>query len=464
MVEVTAVRTTGIYCRAGCPARPHEHNTEPFRSQILAEVAGYRPCLRCRPDLERVDVVVDGAPHAIHLAVEMIAHGFLDANAEADLAAAVGYSSRHLRRLFDQYVGATPDAVARSRRAHFARRLLDDTDLTVEDIARAAGFTSARNMARSVTEVFGFSPSRLRRGVRGSKSALDGGLKIDLRVASDAWEAFLEHAAPRCVPGVESVVGGRYSRTFEHLGHPGVVEFTSEPQRLGAVTAVFHLPSYSGLIGLAEKARRLVGVDVDLTAAAAALATDPLVGQLAPTSARSIPGCWDKWETLVRIVVGQQVSVRGASTLMGRIVSAVGTPIGGLSDVGLSRLFPSAEVLAGSDLIGLGLTDARARTLVELASAVASGEVDLDSDSISLRSQLVALRGIGPWTAELAALRVARDLDAFPSSDLVLRQALGDRTGEGTVSGDRAAELAQRWRPHRGFAATLLWRSRVGTR
>ena len=457
MVKVTAVRTTGIYCRAGCPARPHQVNTVPYRSQVAAEAAGYRACLRCRPDLEPGESVGADAPYPVRRAVDLVAHGYLDTHTESDLAAFVGYSARHLRRLFLEHVGATPDAVGRSQRAHFARKLLDDTDLALADIAAASGFSSARQLSRVVTEVFGFAPSRLRGGQKGARGDVDGGFPLMLGMDPSSVRDVIGHLQPRCVPGVEHTEGFSYARTFEHFGHPGVLEIDASDHEARQVAAVVHLPSYSGLVSLVERTRRLFGFDLDLDEARSVLADDELLGELVGSSAPLVPGFWDRFETAVRIVVGQQVSVVGGSTLAGRVAESCGRPVAGVGFLGLQRLFPSPEQLAEADLSGLGMPSSRAQTIIDLAGGVASGEIGLDGEPDELRSQLMAVRGVGPWTAEMVCLRVARDLDAFPSSDLVLRDAVGRLIGQDRPSQAVVAAVAERWRPFRGVAATVLW-------
>ena len=456
MVNVTAVRTTGIYCRAGCPAKPLERNTEQYRSQVAAEVNGFRPCLRCRPDREPgLDLDAD-APLPLRRALAAISAGALDDGDEAELAAGVGYSERHLRRLFVEQIGATPAEVARSRRAHFARRLLDDSNLSITDIAFAAGFNSVRQMHRVMRQTFGFPPSDLRKWRKGAPDAVDGGLALSLAAPGLDWPSTLAHLAPRATPGVEAVTGDRYGRTFELCGNVGVLELgQSRPDRLDVV---LHLPDYGGVIDLVHRIRRLVGLDLPAAAEIEAICEDELLGPLATDHGDvRIPGAWDPFETLIRVILGQQVSVVGASTTAGRVVAAATPQIDGLDRLGLSHRFPNAVELAAADLSDCGLTTRRHDTLLGVAAAVASGTVDLAAPADELRAALCELPGIGPWTAELCAMRISRDLDAFPGSDLGLRDGVGQLTGSGRASADEVHDVAARWAPFRAMAATLLW-------
>jgi AraC family transcriptional regulator of adaptative response / DNA-3-methyladenine glycosylase II len=455
---VQAVRTTGIYCRPDCSARPSPANVALFPSPAAAE----GPELVCRA----VQLVVDGA---------------LDDATERHLAARVGVSARHLRRLFDQHVGATPDQLARSRRVHFARRLLDDTDLPVGEVALAAGFGSVRQLHRATREVFQASPTELRaRRRRGDRLAADGGL--DLRVPLGApidWPATAGWLAERAVAGVETVDGSPldgtaalkgaaagtafavdpcYRRTIEVDGDPGVVELGP---RLGAdqIRLRVHLPHWHGLIHLVQRARRLLGPTAELVAADAHLGTDPLLGPLVRRRPGLRPaGCWDPLEVGVRTVVGQQIRVSAATTVMGRLVSRHGRPVAGLGSMDLDALFPSAATLADADLDGLGLTGARVDAVRAFATAVAEEQLPLDR-SIGLDElvgRLRELRGIGAWSAHYLALRLGEP-DAFPSGDVGLRIAAGQLTGTERLSESELEHLAERWRPWRAVAAAHLW-------
>lgn len=456
MEPLSAVTTTGIYCRPDCSARPSPRNVRRYATPAAAEAAGYRACLRCRPyrtvDPERWD-----GPELVCRAVRLVVGGALDDGTEDDLGHRLGISARHLRRLFAEHVGATPDQLARSRRTHFARRLLDDTDLTVTEVAFAAGFGSVRQLGRACHEVFRASPRELRaRRRRADRLVADGGLALRLPHGGPYdLAAMLDWFRPRAIPGVEQVDGTTYRRTIEVEGHPGVIEVL--PGDGGHLRLVAHLPHWEGLIHLVARTRRLFALDAPVEDAAAHLREDPIVGPLVRARpGLRVPGAWDPFEVCVRAVVGQQVSVPAATTLLGRLVERLGRPVPGLAPMGLTHLFPSADALAEGALDGLGLTHSRARTLRQLAVAVFDGEVVLDGSVAldELERQLTAVRGIGPWTAQYVALRLGEH-DAFPAGDLGIRRALED-LAPGTVPTDHA----ERWSPWRATAAIHLWERR----
>lgn len=460
-MTLSAVVTTGIYCRPGCPARPDARNVRPYELAAAAEADGFRACLRCRPYREApAPAWVDG-PELVCRAVLLVTAGFLDDGTEDELGARLGVSGRHLRRLFRATVGATPDEVARSRRAHFARRLLDDTDLTVTDVAFAAGFGSVRQMNRACLEVFRATPTELRaRRRRADRLVADGGLRLRLptRGALD-WTGLLRFFAARAIPGVEAVDldAGAYRRTIVVDGDPGVLELVADPAGAGTgpLELRAHLPHWEGLIHVVDRARRLAGLDVDLDEAHGVLGRDPVLAPLlAANPGGRVPGSWDGFETGVRAILGQQVSVAGATTLSGRLVERLGTPVPGLGAFGLTATFPDAATVAGADLDGLGLPGARITAIRAFAAAVAGDEVRLDGSAglDGLVASLVRLPGIGPWTAQYLALRLG-ERDAFPAGDLVLRRTYERLAGAGA---DLPA-AAEGWRPWRALAAVHLW-------
>lgn len=471
---VNAVHTTGIYCRDGCAGRPKAHNVTRYATAVAAEAAGYRPCLLCRPD-RLPDRLTDG-PGSAHEVVEralvLITAGTLDDETEDGLAARVGVTSRHLRRLFTEHVGATPAFVARSRRAHFARRLLDETDLRVVDIAGASGFASVRQMNRVMLEVFRFTPAQLRaRRRQRDRLVADGGLRLRVPFEGDlAFEALLAYLAPRAIPGVEAVdldaARPTYRRTTSTHGEPGMIEVARADDRHLEVVA--HLPAWTTLIDDVGRIRRLFGLDT-APAEATPLAGDPTIGPLvARQPGLRVPGAWDPFETAVRVLLGQQVTVAGATTLAGRLVEALGAPVAGLGGVGLTHVFPPASVVATAGverLRAIGMPEARARALRDFAAAYADGRIALDA-ALPFEEALAALQalpGIGPWSAHLIAMRAMGQRDAFPAGDLGLRRnaaRLGGSSHEGEAMplDARALEaMSEAWRPHRSLAALHLW-------
>ena len=443
------VVTTGIYCRAGCPGVPKQENVRPFTFPAAAEAAGFRPCLRCRPDTVAGPSSWLAPSELVCRALRLVADGALDGANEADLAQRLGVSERHLRRLFETHVGATPDGVARSRRVHFARRLLIETDLPIAQIAFAAGFGSVRQFNRAVTEVFRFTPTELRtRRRRGDRLVAPAGVELRLPYKPPLdWDAMTRFLAPRAIPGVEVVDGASYRRTVEVDGGVGTIEVRNAP---GHLLLRVDVPHVGGLIHVVDHARRVFDLDADPAVIGRALRRDAALKPLVQARpGLRVPGAWDPFELGVRAILGQQVSVRSATTFAGRLVAALGAPL----PSGDERVFPSAAVVADADLRGIGLTGERAATVRGFAAAVADGKIVLDASQSLDRvvEELCELRGVGPWTAHYIAMRACGERDAFPSADLGLRRALG------LSSARQLEERAARWRPWRAYAAMHLW-------
>jgi AraC family transcriptional regulator of adaptative response / DNA-3-methyladenine glycosylase II len=398
------------------------------------------------------------ASEVVCRAIRLVVDGGLGSESEAAVASHLGLSARHLRRLFRDQVGVTPLQLARSSRAHFARRLLDDTDLSITEIAFASGFGSLRQFNRTLSEIFRAPPRELRSRRRAAdRLVADGGLKLRLAYAGPlAWDTMLGYLGARAIAGVEHVSDGIYRRTIKVDGDPGVIEVAlGGPDHL-LLTA--HLPHWGGLIHVVQQVRRIFNLDFELERANALLGHDALLGaRIASLPGLRVPGAWDPFEVGVRAIIGQQVTVAGAGTIIARVVARHGTPVLGLALLGLTHLFPTAAVLAGADLSGCGLTGARIAAIHNFAGAVAGGEIRLDR-SRSLGEQLVSLvevPGLGPWTANYVALRMGEE-DAFPATDLGLRRGLETLTGS-TASDRDIGEVAERWRPWRAHAAIHLW-------
>lgn len=448
----SAVRTTGIYCRPGCSARPRAENVTTFELAATAEAAGFRACLRCRPYRTAGNV----APHAQELvcrAVRLIIAGALDDDGEAALGRRLAVSARHLRRLFAEHVGVTPSQLAHSRRAHFARRLLDDTDLTITQIAFASGFSSVRHFNRAMRDVFRAAPRDLRKRRRQSDRLIaDGGLT--LRLPFDPpfeWEAAMGHLARRAIPGVESVEGGVYRRTIVLDGDPGMLELS-----VGGADHLLlraHLPYWEGLIHVVERAARMVGIDMDVAAGERHLAADSVVSAIIKRHAGlRIPGAWGPFEACIQAIVSQQPDLASTRDGLAAITRAYGTHIPGLPH-NLTHVFPSADTIAESDLAAWYQPRALADTITAFASAAATDALRLDGSASldDLISSLLAIRGIEKHTAHQIALRLGYH-DAFPQGDPVVRRALQQVAP--SVGAVEAA--AEQWRPWRGLAVTHL--------
>ena len=380
MTTYSAVVTTGIYCRPGCGGRPLAVNTRTFGLAAAAEAAGFRACHRCRPYRIGGPVGSD-APDIVCEAVQLIINGALDdGGTEAALAKQVGMSPRHLRRLFLRYLGASPDQLARSRRAHFARRLLDDTDLSVLDIAFASGFGSLRQFNRTMPEVFGASPTDLRaRRRRADRLAADGGLALRIPVVPGYdWDAVRSFLGARAIPGVETVDGDTYRRAITVADAPGLVEVRGAAEE-GYLLLRVHLPYWEGLIHLVERVGTVLGVDSDHAVGAAVLHRDPVLGALAASHhGLAIPGAWNLFEAGVwAILSGGQP---GRDHLLAAFVTHLGTPVPGLP-AGLAHTFPDPATVTAQSLAPAGLPAAEAAAVAALAATLTpGGQVQLEPD------------------------------------------------------------------------------------
>jgi AraC family transcriptional regulator, regulatory protein of adaptative response / DNA-3-methyladenine glycosylase II len=443
------VRTTGIYCRPVCPApSPREANVIYFPSAAAAAEAGFRPCLRCRPECSPDAPAWLGSSVTVSRALRLLGEGALDEGSTEDLAQRLGVGARHLRRLFLRHVGAPPVAVAQTRRLHFAKTLIDQTSLPLSQVALASGFGSIRRFNAAFLESYGWPPSEFRRHL---SSAGEPGFVISLRYRPPFdWPALLEFLGPRAIPGVEFVEAGRYSRTISLLGHGG--SFSVEPGPGPSLRARIIFPEPRALFTIVERIRRLFDLNADPDVIATHLGGDP---RLKPLVARHpglrVPGCWDGFELAVRAILGQQVTVKGATTLAGRIASEFGTVLVG--GPGLDRLFPDSSRLVDAPLEQIGVTRSRADCIRSLARAVAEGRLSFDrvADPGSVIENLREIRGIGDWTAQYVAMRALAEPDAFPSTDLGLRKAAG-RCDHSSLQ-----KMAQAWRPWRAYAAMYLW-------
>ncbi|MET9313673.1 AlkA N-terminal domain-containing protein [Kribbella sp. NPDC003505] len=413
MTTYSAVRTTGIYCRPGCGAKPLAENVSTFELPAAAEAAGYRACLRCRP-YRVAGTVADETPELVCRAVQLIIAGLLDEAGEEALGARLGVSARHLRRMFHEHLGVTPDQFARSRRAHFARRLLDDTDLGIAEVAFAAGFGSLRQFNRAMREIFRATPRELRdRRRRGDRLAADGGLVLRLPFTPPYdWEAMSSYLGARAVPGVESVVDGVYRRTISLDGEPGLLEIGAGGDDHLILSA--HLPFWEGVIHVVDRAARLVGLDGEPVRARAQLSADPELGPL--VTARPgvrVPGAWGPFEVAVQAVVRDGLAPDEASDALRKLVEVYGVPVPGLGH-GLTHAFPGPEALAAAELVG------------PLAREVVNGNIRLeDSERLvpaletvtsSRAAQEIALRlgsrDAWPLGGEVEHLRPWRSLAA----------------------------------------------------
>lgn len=493
-VFYTAVATTGIYCRPSCPARtPALANVRFYPTAAAAQSAGYRACKRCIPDATPGSPQWDVQATTAGRAMRLIADGVVDREGVGGLASHLGYTPRHLTRVLTTELGAGPLALARARRAQTARSLIDATPLSFAEIAFAAGFDSVRQFNDTVRAVYGTTPTQLR-GRRGRPPTTPGTIRLRVAVRTPFHgSGLLRFLGPRTVPGVEAVGDGWYARTLRLPHGPGTirVDLPDLPDPGSATIGVeLALGDLRDITAAIERVRRLLDADCDPVAVAAVLGPDPILGPLLRHwPGQRLPGHVDGAEVAVRAIVGQQISVAGARTVLTRLVHEHGEPLpadifaSGSSagwrtetgqsgpaagtiqaadrnhpdSAGLTRLFPSPEALAALDPADLPMPRARGRALVGLCRALADGDLALDRgpDRHQTRHHLLALPGIGEWTASYLAIRALGDPDAFMPTDLGTRHALA-RLGHDPT---RAATLAEAWRPWRSYAQALLWQT-----
>lgn len=452
------VLTTGVYCRPICPARtPKLENLRFYACAAAAQADGFRPCLRCRPEASPGTPAWLGTSATVSRALRFIAGGALDESGVEDLAVRLGIGERHLRRLFLKHLGASPIAVAQTKRLHFAKQLIDETDLPMARIAFDAGFLSLRRFNATMKRAFGRSPSQLRKTRRFYTNASGGKLvlRLPFRPPFD-WERVASFLSLRAIPGVESVRPRSYRRVVRLGEDVGVLEVTPSDTRPFVLLCV-PMELSKGLVTIVERIRRLFDLGAVPSEINAHLSADTcLASRIATSGGLRVPGAWDGFELAVRAILGQQVTVRGATTLIARLVTAFGERVLGETDFGLTHTFPSPEVLATAKIERIGLPRARAASIRALAGAVCRGEIFLDESSGLEESvaRLMEIPGVGPWTAHYIAMRALGEPDAFPQGDLGLRRALSNGR---LISASALAERAERWRPWRAYAAMVLW-------
>lgn len=455
---ITAVLSTGIYCRPSCPARPLARNVRFYPTTAAAQHAGFRACKRCRPDASPGSPDHNAGRDVVARAMRLIADGVVDRDGVGGLAGRLGYSTRQIERHLRAGVGAGPLALARAQRAQTARLLIDTTDLPFTEVAFAAGFSSIRQFNDTVRTVFDVAPSGLRDrrsagppAVAGVPGALDLRLVFRRPLAVDS---LFGHLGATAVAGVEEIRDGGYRRTLRLPNGPGTVSLTPRPDYIACRLRLTDLRDVPTAI---VRCRRLLDLDADPEAVGRGLGADPLLATaVAAAPGRRVPRTVDEAELAVRVVLGQQVSTAAARTLTGRLVEAFGEPVAD-PDGGLTHLFPGVEALTTSGLADLAVPRARARCLAGLVAALADGVVELGPgvDPERTRSQLARLAGVGPWTVEMVVLRGLGDPDAFPATDLGVR-----RGARALGLDDHPTALARRsgrWRPWRAYAVQYLW-------
>jgi AraC family transcriptional regulator, regulatory protein of adaptative response / DNA-3-methyladenine glycosylase II len=446
------VTTTGVYCRPICPAPPAKAaNVRYFPSAAAAAAAGLRPCLRCRPEASPGTPAWLGTSALVSRGLRLIDDSALDGKGLDCLAERLGVTPRHLRRLFQRHLGATPVQVAVTRRLHFAKKLIDETDLPFTDVAFSSGFGSIRRFNGEIKRSYRRTPTQLRRLARplGARTAPPGyRFRLAYRPPYD-WEAILGFLRTRAIPGVEQVDRSSYRRAIALDGLAGSIE-VRRSEAAPALELDVRFPSPDTLLRIVTRVRHVFDLGADPAAIGAHLGRDRLLGRLlARHPGIRVPGAWDGFELAVRAILGQQISVAAASTMAGRLASLFGSAVGPGDG---QRLFPSAATLANAEIERAGVIRSRAEAIRQLAHQASRGLVfgpSVDAEAAIARFQ--ALPGVGEWTAQYVAMRACCEPDALPSGDLVLRRAAGVGT---------AGELARRaeaWRPWRAYAVMLLW-------
>ncbi len=460
------VLTTGIYCRPICPAvAPKSENVSFYPSAAAASEAGYRPCLRCRPECAPGTPAWAGSSTTVRRGLKLIAGGALDDGDVEQLSNRLGVTSRHLRRLFTRHLGASPLAVAHTQRLHFAKQLIDETALSMSHISSAAGYGSIRRFNDTFKKTYGRTPRELRKfGDESMDSDNAATLSVRLPYRQPfSWPAMLEFFAGRATPGVESVTGSSYQRTISLAGKHGV--FSVSPQKTSAyLTLTLTCVDTGALFEIVQRSREVFDLDAPIDEITTTLKRDETLKSLiAKSPGIRVPGAWDGFELTIRAILGQQISVKAATTLAGRIANQYGEKLSfDSTDTGLSRIFPSAERLMRARFNNIGMVNSRAETIRRVAAAVVDGELNFDiaQEPEGFCKSLTAIKGVGDWTAQYVAMRVLKNPDAFPSTDLGLLKAVGSIGGKGGhATPKEVVGRAEAWRPWRAYAALLLWSS-----
>jgi AraC family transcriptional regulator, regulatory protein of adaptative response / DNA-3-methyladenine glycosylase II len=457
-----AVKTTGVYCRPVCPARtPKRENVSFFASAAAAQEAGFRPCLRCRPETSPDLGAWRGTSNTVSRALGLIEAGGLDESSLDALCERLGVGERQLRRLFKQHLGASPVAVAQTRRVLLAKQLIHDTQLPMAQVALAAGFGSVRRFNETFQSLYGRPPGDLRRSKRGDIAATgELSLRLPYRTPYD-WDSLLSFLAARAIPAVECVRGNTYARTVHLDGESGAIFV--EPADGAALRITVRFARLASLPAIIARVRRVFDLATEPSVIGAHLSEDELLAPLiAARPGLRVPGAWDGFELAMRAILGQQITVAAARSLAAQLVATFGTPLEDerANAAGLTRVFPEAARLAKADLSGLGMPRARIRALQALAQAQVE-DPELFGARRGLNeaiTKLCALRGIGEWTAQYIAMRQLRESDAFPVGDVALIRALATLTGS-EITPQEMLDRAERWRPWRAYAAVHLWAS-----
>jgi AraC family transcriptional regulator of adaptative response / DNA-3-methyladenine glycosylase II len=442
-----------VYCRSICPApTAKEKNVRYFATAAAAAEAGFRPCLRCRPECSPGTPAWLGTSNTVSRALRLIGESGLEDGGVEALAARLGVGSRHLRRLFLKHLGATPTAVAHTRRLHFAKKLIDETRLPMTQIALASGFGSVRRFNAGIRTVYHRTPTQIRGLARRTQGQPENQYLFHLRFRPPYdWKGMLAFLAARATPGVEVVDHGCYRRSISLNGNHGYLEISLDEAN-NALAARVQFGDSRSLFFITERIRSMFDLNADWTAIVQTLKSDPVLSaRVEAVPGLRVPGCWSGFELAIRAILGQQVSVKGATTLAGRLVKTFGKPFSAAG--GITHIFPEPQALVDANIASIGLPNARAETIRSLARAVCDKRINFDSvvDSVDFLVRLCEIPGIGTWTAQYIAMRALGEPDAFPSSDLGLLRALDFKSAR------QLERRAEAWRPWRAYAAVHLW-------
>jgi AraC family transcriptional regulator of adaptative response / DNA-3-methyladenine glycosylase II len=444
-----AVKTTGVYCRPICPAKPKRENCIFFPHALAAERAGYRPCLRCRPEAAPLSPAWFGNSAVVQRALRVIAANGLIAGDEDAFAAQFGVTGRHLRRLFEHEVGQTPKQISDSNRLNFARKLVVETAMPITTLAMTAGFASLRRFNDAFKARFARTPSQLRRGH--AQQSADRGVELSLsyRPPYD-WETIHRYNTSHRVPGIESFGPNWYQRVFSLAGSVGVLRVWPDSLR-PQLKAEIHTDNPAVLFEVASRIRRMFDLDSDPILIANSFAESHFLGRLYNKyPGLRLPRGWDGFETAIRTVLGQLVSIERASQLVGQVIAQYGQEVSHPITKQPLRLFPTPQVLARADLAEVGTTTARKQTIRQLSQRVLDRTLSFSEaqDPDQFRQTLLSIDGIGQWSAQYISLRTIGDTDAFPATDLILQRAL-----------QRHPDLSpESFKPWRSYVAVYLWK------
>ncbi len=447
------VLTTRIYCRPICRARTsNESNVRYFPTAAAAAEAGFRPCLRCRPESSPGTAASLGTRNTVSRALRLIEESALEEDDSVEtLAKRLGIGARHLRRLFLQHLGATPGAVMQTRRLHFAKKLIDETKLPMTQLAMASGFGSVRRFNAAIRKNYRRTPTQIRKLAKTPDLIRENHyvLRLSYRPPYN-WKTLLSYLASRAIPGVELVEDNKYSRTISLNGATGYIEVTFRPEN-NELSLQVQFGDSRALFTIVERVREMFDLKADWSVIAATLGRDPILRKLIHQKpGLRVPGCWDGFELTTRAILDQHMSPPAATTMTGHIAKAFGraVPFGKK----LNRLFPAPQDLADADFTGIGLPKSRVASIRALARGICKGEITFERcDRELFLRKILDIPGVGNWTASYVAMRALREPDAFPSEDLWLLRALKLQ---------KAAELEDRskaWRPWRSYAAMHLW-------